>query len=61
MLHKLDFSDKFATVKTFLLGLFIGAVITAFYLDNRLGAMIKAFKNPQAVNSAVISMEVIKK
>ncbi len=61
MLHKLNFSNKFQTVKIFALGFLVGTVITALSLDNRLGALKKAFMNPTAINGMSISMEVIKK
>lgn len=43
------------------MGFAAGAIVTALMLDNRAGAMIKAFTNPQAVNAAQISTEVINK
>lgn len=57
----LEVENKFKTVKTFVLGLIIGAVVTALYLDNRAGAMLKAFKNPVAINGMTVSVDVIKK
>ena len=61
MLHKLNFSDKFRTVKIFVTGLALGAVVTALSLDNRAMAMIKAFQNPIAINGMTVSMEIVKK
>ena len=51
----------FSTMKILMMGFAAGAIVTALMLDNRAGAMIKAFTNPQAVNAAQISTEVINK
>lgn len=46
--------------KVFLIGAAFGAIATAMLLDNRAGAVVKAFNNPQAVNAADIQTEIIK-
>lgn len=49
------------TAKILMIGAAFGAIATAMLLDNRAGAVMKAFNNPQAVNAAQISTEVINK
>lgn len=51
----------FSWTKVFLIGAAFGAIVTAMMLDNRAGAVVKAFNNPQAVNAADIQTEVINK
>lgn len=60
-MRPLNFSDKFQTMKIFVTGVALGAIVTALALDNRLGAMMKAFNSPQAINGMTVSVEVIKK
>ncbi len=38
--------------KPFIFGLMIGAIAVAMALDNRAGAILKAFNAPEAVNAA---------
>lgn len=38
-----------------------GGLVVALMLDNRLGAMVKAFNNPNAVNGLQFQVEVVKK
>lgn len=61
MFHKFDMGDKFQSLKTFVLGLALGAVVVALMLDNRGGAMIKAFQNPVAVNGMKVNLQVSQK
>lgn len=61
MIHKIKLDDKLKTVKVFTLGLLIGAVVMGLSLDNRMGALIKAFNHPTAINGMSVSVEVIKK
>lgn len=43
------------------LGILFGAVMMALILDNRIGAMIKAFQHPQIVNSSQFAAEITAK
>ena len=45
--------------KPFIFGLMIGAIAVAMALDNRMGAILKAFNAPEAVNAAQFQQEVI--
>lgn len=45
----------------FLLVLALGALIASLMLDNRFGAMVKAFNNPNIVNGLSFQVEVVKK
>ena len=56
-----DLGLRFKFAKTFVLGLLIGAFLTALMLDKRYLAIMKAFQNPQAVNGLTFSVEVSKK
>lgn len=40
------------TTKPFIFGAAIATIITAGVLDNRFGAIVKAFNAPEAVNAA---------
>lgn len=51
----------FNTLKILVIGFALGAVITSLYLDNRLGAIVKAFNNPTVINSSTFQQEVVKK
>ena len=45
-------------IRFLLLGILIGTIWTGLTLDGRYLAMIKAFQNPKAVNSAVFAEEI---
>ena len=65
MMRPFDFNDgprkTFLVVKVAVFSFVMGSIVTALLLDNRYAAMLKAFQNPQAVNSTVFSAEVTKK
>jgi len=54
----LDFCNE--AVK-YLAGFAVGVVLTALLLDNRVGAMWKAFQYPEVINSATFTAEVTSK
>ena len=49
------------SVKPYIMGFLLGALLMALLLDNRAGAMFKAFMNPVAVNGMTLSTEVVSK
>jgi hypothetical protein len=61
MIHKIEMGDKFRTLKTFMFGLALGAVAVALTLDNRFGAMVKAFQHPMAVNGMSVQLQISQK
>ena len=63
MLHDLNIGKFLKTLRNYLVVFLTGAFITAMLLDNRIGAIVKAFQFPEAVNTATFStqVEVVKK
>ena len=49
------------SVKPYIMGFLLGALLMALLLDNRAGAMFKAFLNPVAVNGMTLQTEVVSK
>lgn len=45
--------------KPFIFGLMVGAIAVAMTLDNRAGAILKAFNAPEAVNAAQFQQNVV--
>lgn len=52
---------SFAWVKPLVIGFVFGAVVVALSLDNRGGAMLKAFMNPEEVNAVQFSSQIVVK
>ena len=53
------FKNKFGWIQPFIIGLLIGGSVVALVLDNRAGAMLKAFNNPQAINEVSVATETV--
>lgn len=58
---KVKVTNFLGNVKLVLLGFVGGMILTSLVLNNRFGAMVKAFQNPDLINSSTFTVEVVKK
>lgn len=54
-----NIKKTYPVLKAFVVGFLLGAVVVSLVLDNRIGAVMKAFNNPVAVNGASFESEIV--